>query len=283
MTDRNYYYLINSLPDADDAAADRLEEIRELIEENLHPTDLETFRFLLHRNDNKNLLRLFRKRDGILPKTPVHFYAPAVFSFEDLDDMLIDTYAGTAELPQYMRDFLESEKEAPRGVRDRENFLLTLYYEAGLNFSHRFIRSMFAFKRDLKNIVLALNARMHGFKVMRVTVGDYDLSAALAASELQDFGLAGTHPYVHEIRELLAAGKLSALERLIDSLLLQHCSALPDTETFSLDQILLYYLDLSLRHRWRQLSPEKGARVLDELITGILRDASVPVPSVVST
>ena len=283
MIDRNYYFLINSLPDANDGAAENLEEIRQLIEQNLHRTDLDAFHFLLHRNDNKNLLKLFRQRDGISPKTAVDFYTPAVFSFEDLDDMLIDDYSGSAELPRYMRDFLDTERESPHSVRERENHLLELYYEAGLNFPHRFIRSMFEFKRDLKNIVLALNARMHGFKINRVTVGDYDLPAALAASELHDFGLSGTHAYVHEIHALLEAGKLSSLERLIDDLILQHCSRLPDTDKFSLDQILLYFLELSLRHRWRQLSIEKGAEVLDELVGGILRDASIQVPLVVST
>lgn len=282
MTDKKYYYLINSLPDAGDITSEKLAEVRELIEVNLQAEDLKTFRFLLYRNDNKNLLKLLRKRDGIMPKTGVHFYAPAVFSFEDLDDMLIDAYSGEAPLPAYLRQFLDDERAEPRTLRERENHLLNLYYEAGLEFSHRFIRSLFTFKRDLKNIVLALNARLHGFKIMRVTVGDYDLAEALARSEKSDFGVAGTHAYVNEIHELLQLGKLVALEQLIDRLLIDHCSALPRTESFSLDQILLYFLNLSLRHRWHLLSHEKGSAHLDALVEGILRDASNPMREAVT-
>jgi hypothetical protein len=282
MTGKNYYYLINSLPDAREISSEKLEEVRELIEINLHPKDLETFRFLLYRNDNKNLLKLLRKRDGIMPKSDVHFYAPAVFSFEDLDDMLIDAYSGDAPLPAYLQQFLEDERTAPRALRERENHLLNLYYEAGLEYAHDFIRSLFAFKRDLKNIVLALNARLHGFKITRVTVGDYDLAEALARSEKSDFGVAGTHAYVNEIHELLQLGKLVALEQLIDRLLIDHCSQLPRTESFSLDQILLYFLNLSLRHRWHLLSPEKGSAHLDALVEGILRDASNPMREAVT-
>lgn len=83
-----YHFLVNALPDLTDRATERLAEIRSLIEANLEGEAEQAFYYLLYRNDNKNLLKLMRKRDGILPApTAMHFYEPAVFSFEDLEDI----------------------------------------------------------------------------------------------------------------------------------------------------------------------------------------------------
>jgi len=81
MAETNFHFLVNALPDVATLAADEIDEVRYLIESNLDPASLRAFRFLLHRNDNKNLLKLMRKRDGILPKMADRFNTPAVFSF----------------------------------------------------------------------------------------------------------------------------------------------------------------------------------------------------------
>lgn len=273
-----YHFLVNALPDLTDRATERLAEIRSLIEANLEGEAEQAFYYLLYRNDNKNLLKLMRKRDGILPApTAMHFYEPAVFSFEDLEDMLISAYEGEAAIPDYMVAFIDEEKHAGWTVRERENRLLQLYYEAGTEFPQEFIRSMFLFKRDLKNIMLALNARMHNFKITRITLGDYDLTTQVATSTQPDFGLAGVHEYIPVLINLLHAGKLVELEKEIDRLLLEHCASLVGEKLFNLNYVLYYFLELSLAHRWSVLSPEKGARALDELVADIIRSAERPV------
>ncbi|AFM14169.1 DUF2764 family protein [Turneriella parva] len=279
MAESNFYFLVNALPDPTDLEAGELEAVRLLIEDNLNQTETHAFRYLLYRNDNKNLLKLLRKRDGILPRTASHFYTPAVFTFEDLDDMLIDVYAGEVIVPEYLDQFLNEEKHAGWTVRERENRLLELYYDAGICHPQEFIRSMFLFKRDLKNVLLALNARRQGFKITRITVGDYDLPVALAASTQADFGLGGEHDYLGQLAHLLAEGKLVELEQTIDELLLTHCAALVRGEIFSLNFVLYYFLDLSLRHRWRALTPDQGARALGDLVEDIIRTAGEPAES----
>lgn len=281
MIKQKYQFLVNALPDIGDAAAGNLNEIRFFIEENLDPTDHMAFHFLLFRNDNKNLLKLMRKRDGILPRTAVHFYAPAFFSFEDLDDLLIGEYSDDAEIPEYMQQFLAEEKNSGWKVRDRENRLLELYYEAGLCFRQPFIRDMFLFKRDLKNIVLALNARMHHFKISRITIGDDDVSTALASASQPDFGLGGSHEYVSRLSELLKQGNLRGLEEATDTLLLDYCASITGENIFSLNYILYYFLSLSLRHRWLSLSHEQGGLALGQIIEDIVHTAGTPAVGVV--
>lgn len=277
MSSVNYHFLVNALPELADRATERLAEIRSLIEANLDDASVQAFHYLLYRNDNKNLLKLMRKRDGILPApTAAHFYEPAVFSFEDLEDMLISAYEGEAAIPAYMQAFLDEEKHAGWTVRERENRLLHLYYEAGTEYPQEFIRSMFLFKRDLKNILLALNARAHNFKITRITLGDYDLSTQVATSTQPDFGLAGVHEYIPALMNLLNEGKLLELEKEIDRLLLAHCATLVGEDMFNLNYVLYYFLELSLAHRWSVLSPEKGARALDELVADVIRSAARP-------
>lgn len=276
MPRTNFYFLVNALPDITTLDSDAIGEVRLLIEENLHGDDLKAFRFLLHRNDNKNLLNLMRKRDGILPKMAERLYTPAVFSFEDLGDMLIDEYDDDAEIPDYLAQFLSEEKNASWSLRERENRLIELYYEAGIHYSQEFIRALFLFKRDLKNIMLALNARTQGFKIARVTIGEYDLPPALAASSQADFGLAGVHEYIPELLHLLEEAKLVELEHLLDRLLLQHCSSLAEKNIFSLNYVLHYFLELMLLHRWHDLTPQQGAMCLEQTMEEIIRMAGRP-------
>ncbi|HMY10012.1 MAG TPA: DUF2764 family protein [Turneriella sp.] len=276
MAETNFHFLVNALPDVASLAADEIDEVRYLIESNLDHESLRTFRFLLYRNDNKNLLKLMRKRDGILPKMADRFNTPAVFSFEDLDDMLIDAYEDEAEIPGYLAEFLQEERQSNWAVRERENRLVDLYYEAGTCYPQDFISAMFLFKRDLKNILLALNARMQGFKVARITVGDYDLPAALASSPQADFGLAGVYEYIPQMAAYLNEGRLVELEHLLDDLLLDHCATLVGDSIFTLNYVLYYFLELSLRHRWHELTPEKGARALSETVQEIIRTAGQP-------
>lgn len=281
MVSQKYHFLVNALPDTSDTTAGNVNEIRFLIEENLEPADHMAFHFLLFRNDNKNLLKLMRKRDGILPRTASQFYQPAFFSFEDLDDLLIGEYNDDAAVPAYMQQFLAEEKESGWSVRDRENRLLELYYDAGGKFPQTLIREIFIFKRDLKNIVLALNARMQHFKTSRITIGDDDLSTALADATQPHFGLTGSHEYVTQLSELLTQGNLRGLEETIDALLIEHCAKIAGENIFSLNYILFYFLSLSLRHRWLLLSREKGNQALDDLMEDIVHTAGSPAVGVV--
>lgn len=274
----NYHFLVNALPEPGAQATENVADVRALIEANLDSEGLAAFRFLLYRNDNKNLLKLLRKRDGILPApTAAHFYQPAVLTFEDLEDMLIGAYGGSAEIPVYMQQFLDEEKRAGWQVRERENRLLELYYEAGTTFSQEYIRGMFLFKRDLKNIMLAMNARREKFKITRITVGNYDLPAALAGATQTDFGLSGSYEYIPVLHSLLESGDLLGLERRIDELLLAHCADIAGEDLFCLNHVLHYFLGLSLRYRWSLLGPDKGARALDVLIEDAVRSAGKPL------
>ncbi|MFO1526491.1 MAG: DUF2764 family protein [Turneriella sp.] len=269
----NFHFLVNALPEVESATLDDLADIRTIIETNLTAEAREAFHYLLYRNDNKNLLKLLRKRDGVLPRTAVHFYEPAVFSFEDLEDILIDAYEGEYAPPAYMRQFLDEEKHAGFTVRERENRLVDLYYEEGTRHPQEYIREMFLFKRDLKNILLALNARAQGFKITRITVGEYDLPAELATATQTDFGLSGQYAYIPELVALLNAGDLVHLEKRLDELLIEHLRMVVAGRIFSLNYVLHYFLKLSLFHRWLLLSPQKGERALEEIIEDIVTTA----------
>ena len=209
MAETNFHFLVNALPDVASLAADEIDEVRYLIESNLDHESLHTFRFLLYRNDNKNLLKLMRKRDGILPKMADRFNTPAVFSFEDLDDMLIDAYEDEAEIPGYLAEFLQEERQSNWAVRERENRLVDLYYEAGTCYPQDFISAMFLFKRDLKNILLALNARMQGRLAL---IGLHGARAHLAGLLLElsrSFGVRDSSGVIIDLR--LTHRELAAL------------------------------------------------------------------------
>ncbi len=271
---RQYPYLVSGLPDPDG----RYPEILAEILEELHPDDREVLRFLLFRNDNKNLLKLLRFRDGISTHDNVQFHSPAVFSFAELENMLIGEYDGDIPLPAYLLQFLEEESAGGWTVRERENRLLQLYYREGIRHHNEFIRNMFLFKQDLKNILLALNARLEGFKIERITIGNYDLPAQLQVSAAADFGLSAEYPFISTLAELLQSDRLLELEHEVDRILLSYCEEMVKLQPFSLEYILFYVLGLGMRYRWQALNDRDGERVLDTITQGILRRAGIPTP-----
>ena len=103
---------------------------------------------------------------------------------------------------------------------------------------------------------------------------DPDDEVAYMATEV--LGLLKANEAIPALMNLLNEGKLLELEKEIDRLLLTHCATLVGEDMFNLNYVLYYFLELSLAHRWSVLSPEKGARALDELVADVIRSAARP-------
>ena len=272
-----YYYLKSGLPvlgTAGLSAEANLDSIRVFIESNLSPGDQAHFRYLLYRNDNKNLLRLMRAHDGVEESSHLTFNEPAVFAHQELES----GFSGISELPEYMKVFVAEYRAGrlPPNVRVRENMLKESYYSEALDLPNAFLRSYFHFKRDLKNILSAINARKFGYPLEEVFIGDYDLVETLRTSRASDFGLARSHPYVSELGGLIESGDLSGLERAIDRILIDHVDEQSAGEPFGSAAVFAYFVRLSLGSRWLSLTKEGGMVELRNIMQRILARASWP-------
>ena len=140
------------------------------------------------------------------------------FGHEELQQPNINT--------PYMREFLEETDIQKPLTLETENRLIELYYQEAIANSGEFLSGYFEHKRDIKNIVIAINAKRDGKDVSQVLVGDTDLNRQIAVSNQADFGLSRIYPFIPEIRELIEHRHLNDLEKKIDSLILDYIEEL---------------------------------------------------------
>ena len=177
-----------------------------------------------------------------------------------------------------MHRFLEERRTGrlPGAGRRLENRLTELYYDEALQAPNAFIRSYFYFKRDLKNIVSALNARRAGYPLEEVLLGQYELSERLLDHPGADFGLGRSHPYITELAELIDGRKFKELELAIDRIQLEYVDELTAFDHFGPARVFAYFVKLSLSHRWLDLKRDAGLQELNVIIEKVLRTASLP-------
>ncbi|HBS05544.1 MAG TPA: hypothetical protein DEA96_11295 [Leptospiraceae bacterium] len=274
MSER-YHYLISGLPDlytADQGAERELDRIQSEILELLEGDDARQFQYLLYRNDNKNLLRLIRDRQGIQDDSQITFHRPAAFSHQDLEEGIL----GLLELPEYMQLYLEEMDLQKHLTLFSENRLIELYYEEAISNTGPFLSGYFSHKRDVKNIISAINARRDGMELANVVVGDTDLNRQLIQSNLPDFGLSQLYPFITEVRELIEQRQLNDLERRIDSLILDYIQENSMGHEFDEVAVFAYFLELSLASRWLDRSVDLGRDRLREIVKKVLSNSALP-------
>ncbi len=266
-----YYYLKSSLPELGRPglpAESQLGEIRTHIESNLDEVDRGHFRYLLYRNDNKNLLRLMRASEGVPETSFLAYNEPCAFAHQDLES----GFAGITPLPAYMQRFVAEYRagtlSAPIGVRG--SVLSAAYYEEAMSLPSPFIRDYFAYKRDLKNILSAINARRFGLPLDQSLIGEYDLTVTLRTSRASDFGLSRSHPYIGELLRLIEEPNLRGLEKEVDRILWDFLEERTAYDAFGAPAIFAYFIRLSLGNRWVSLTREAGTAELRRILNRLL-------------
>ncbi|MCB1138147.1 MAG: DUF2764 family protein [Leptospiraceae bacterium] len=270
-----YHYLISGLPELftpEQSAERNMAGIQAEILELLSPDDASQFHYLLYRNDNKNLLRLIRDRQGVQDDSNISFFRPAAFSHQDLEEGIL----GIFELPQYMQTFLEeTDLQKPLSLRT-ENRLIELYFDEAIESTGPFLSGYFSHKRDIKNILSAINARREGKEIHEVLVGDTDLNRQIATSNLPDLGLSGAYPFIPEMRELLDDRRLNELERKVDRLILDYIHENSEGHIFDEVAVFAYFLELSLAQRWLDRSADEGRDRLRDIVKKVLSNSALP-------
>ena len=117
-----------------------------------------------------------------------------------------------------------------------------------------FVRDWIAFNRDLNNVLTAEVCRKHGLKLDSYIIG-----------EMPD----EVDP------ELKAASKMENLyerERRIDAIRFAWLEERTRMVSFSLENVLAYYLMTVMLNRWASLTAEKGEAVFREMVKDMKKD-----------
>lgn len=173
--------------------------------------------------------------------------------YEYLLTGLPEIAAGQAA-PMSVEALEELLDEQLRPADKKQLKLLKLYAREG---ACRFVLDWIAFNRDLNNVMTAEVCRKHRLNVSKYIVG-----------EMPD--------YVEP--ELIAASKVENLydrERQIDALRFAWLEERTRMVSFSLENVLAYYLMTKMLNRWSVLTPEKGESVFREMVSEMKQGVNI--------
>lgn len=142
-----------------------------------------------------------------------------------------------------------------------------LLYEYGMRCRNGFVRDWFEFNLNLNNVLAATICRKHGFDIQKAVIGNNEVAQQLRKnSSARDFGLAGILPELNDIMRLAAIENLLERERHIDALRWQWTEEHTIFHNFEIENVLTYYLQAAMLHRWDNLSREEGEQVFRQLL-----------------
>lgn len=183
------------------------------------------------------------------------------------DMRLLDLLLLTKDSPQ-IQEVLERNPELKEETLLSEDDLKTqLYYQYGARCANRFVREWFLFNLDLNNVLAAVVCRRHGFDVQKAVIGDNEVAQQLRKNlSAKDFGLAGILPDYAGIMRLADIDNPLEREKAIDALRWQWLEEHTLFRNFEVENVLAYWLQSVILHRWDGLTVEKGEKVFRELL-----------------
>ena len=227
-----YEYLLTGLPElrADGEAPISMEALLTLLSESLGEKDLEALHVLQMRNDDEVIL--------------------------NLQEQYNDSFIGR---PDWWEDAVNRLSD--------EDLRTQLLYEYGKQNKCRFVRKWFAYNQDLNNVMVATICRKHGFDVSKAIIGHNEVAEILRKNLPQkDFGLAGVMDNLPEIMAVVEVENLREREKRLDAIRFIWLEETTRFNVFSIENVLAYFLQAQMLHRWSILTVEEGERIFRELV-----------------
>lgn len=122
------------------------------------------------------------------------------------------------------------------------------YYARGCQSKNAFVRDWFCYNRDLNNLLTAAICRKHGLDVEKSVIG-----------ELPD-------DVAPEIKALSEVENLFDREKRQDALRWEWLEERTLFNNFDVENVLCYYLQCEILHRWDGLTMEEGEKVFKALV-----------------
>jgi len=270
MLSRNYYYLVAGLPDIileQSKLSVTLADFKEELRLHLHPDDYSLVENLFLPADNRNLLNMVLKKI-------VEFDDMGKYSFDELEDEIKEP----DKLPQYLKTFISHFKVNQPVIPEMswEDQLTTLYFDHVLEVENEFLRTWFAFERDLKNILTGLATRRHKLSAENLLIGNYAVTNAIRKSNARDFGLNAEYPFVEKLIQINENTNLLEREKAIDQLKWNTIDELNTFNYFTIEVILGFVIKLAMVERWLKLDKKTGEEMFRRLVKDLENSYEFP-------
>jgi len=279
---KEYYYLVAGLPNIhfDDVKLPKTPaELMTEATTHLTDKDLGYLRSLFLPMDIDNLINLLFKNDA-------EFNPLGLLSIEQWNEILSILkehrrgYLSQTlpDLPVFVFDhilqYLDEDSETqPIGW---EYSITTAFYDWTQNQDNKFINQWFAYNRDLKNIIIALNGKRFGFSYDNQLIGDSELVEKLIKSSASDFGLGKQFPLFDSILRVFEVKELVDRERGYDALRWKWIDEQTFFDYFTVDRILGYMCKLIILERWISLDPVRGREIFYDILQDLETSFTFP-------
>ena len=189
-----------------------------------------------------------------MPAYQAHF----VYDLFFVPDELSDAEVRTARIDEIGEDRLTLE-----------NLLAQYYYDRAERSSSSFLRAWFRLNKNIRNILAVSTCRRLGWDPSSYIVGEGEVEEHLRHSRAKDFDLAGELPYLGDVLRIAEERDIARRERLLDLMKWQWMDEWTFVRVFDIDNVLCYYLRLSILERWSRLDEATGERTFREIVLGL--------------
>lgn len=252
----NYYFVVNALPDLTLGIAPELsfKEVKEMLELNLHPKDLEQIKLLLRPVDLYNLRALWLH----LPLDEKGNYQA-----KEWEEILLVREG----LPSYLNDFLERYETLADRLRYFSSLSVSMYQEEGMRCTG-FLRAYFQLQRELRLVLTALRAKQAGRDLVRELQfedpTDPFVAEILAQRDAPDY----IPPLEYTELKAVFTEHRTQPQKLHYALLqyeFNKIEELEENQHFTMDRILGYLARLRLVESWQMLDRNQGLTAVEQL------------------
>lgn len=269
MNKKNYHCLIAGLPDLipdDKKRYFSSAELRDYLQDELRPADFELVKLYYLPFDHENLLNLLFVDEEFQWDERGNYSRKA---FEQLADKKQLENLNFSMFPPYFRRFvlLFHDEEVQFTRAGAMKFLTEDWYKFIFGSKNEFVKTFGEYKRNIVNIMLALNGRKHNIPFEDAIIGNDEIARMLKTNRSRDFGL--TDDEFNDIENILQLYEIENLlerELKLDNYTWQFIDEITFFNYFTIERILGFVQKLFIAERWLELDKEKGQHIFKKLL-----------------
>ncbi|NLB92357.1 MAG: DUF2764 family protein [Bacteroidales bacterium] len=269
MNKKNYHCLIAGLPDLipdDKKRYFSSAELRDYLLDELRPADFELVKLYYLPFDHENLLNLLFVDEEFQWDERGNYSRKA---FEQLADKKQLKNVNFSMFPPYFRRFvlLFHDEEVQFTRAGAMKFLTEDWYKFIFGSKNEFVKTFGEYKRNIVNIMLALNGRKHNIPFEDAIIGNDEIARMLKTNRSRDFGL--TDDEFNDIENILQLYEIENLlerELKLDNYTWQFIDEITFFNYFTIERILGFVQKLFIAERWLELDKEKGQHIFKKLL-----------------
>lgn len=268
MFKTNYYCLVAGLPDLllnEERHPLTSLQFRLDMASELTPPDYQLLEWIYRPYDNKNLINLLLQND-------TEFDELGNYSEEYLKEQI----QAPATIADYMKILITAynSEQFDRSLFNLEKTLQELFYQSVMKTGNAFIRQWFAFDRNIKSILTALNCRKYDYSLGQqlVAAGDHtDFQEILLKENIRpELFIDEDIPYLDQLFRIAESGaQATEKEKALDQIKFTFSDDLTIFNYFTIEKILSFAVKLLIIDRWRKLDDETGKAFLNRLINNL--------------